>query len=100
MRNFTAVYADLKPEEVAEIMANPKCRFGSHADLAAERDTLAEEIAWLRVELSVEEKRSSEQWELLSASQDREAKLFAFIHKWVDIGPDNQEMMAELRELK
>jgi DNA repair exonuclease SbcCD ATPase subunit len=37
MRNFTAVYADLTPEEVAAIMANPKCRLGSHADLAAER---------------------------------------------------------------
>ena len=37
MRNFTAVYADLTPEEVAAIMANTKCRFASHADLATER---------------------------------------------------------------
>ena len=35
MRNFTAVFADLTPEEIAEIMANPKCRYGAHADLAA-----------------------------------------------------------------
>jgi hypothetical protein len=52
MRNFTAVYADLTPEEVAEIMENPKCRFASHADLATERAAGQAREAKLRDALS------------------------------------------------
>jgi hypothetical protein len=83
MRNFTAIFADLTPEEIAEIMANPKCRFGSHSDLAAERAAMADEIERLKAELEAETQRrwegnriaSSEAAEELAASQAREAKL-------------------------
>ena len=83
MRNFTAIFADLTPEEIAEIMANPKCRLGSHADLAAERDAMAEEIERLR-ELLAESYADADDVlrpyirrleEQLAESQAREARL-------------------------
>jgi hypothetical protein len=36
----------------------------------------------------------------LAEAQAREMKLIAFIRKWVDVGPDNKEMMEDLEGLE
>jgi cell division FtsZ-interacting protein ZapD len=75
----------------------------------AEIERLRNKLAdWARRSESCESKlgqleaneRVIELEQLLAESQARKARLIAFIRKWVDVGPDNKEMMEDLERLE